>query len=260
MAATSANESGGADPATLADCAGGRPRGVRGRRRRRRAAGNAVDGDRLHRPRARRRSARAPPRPPTRSTASARRSAAEPVDPRGPAGGGSTIRSNPEKELTMAIAQETFEHLRTAGLAEIDPDIAELLGRELERQRGQIELIASENFTWPSVLEAVGSTPTNKYAEGYPGQALLRRLRGRRRDRGARAHPRQGALRRRARERPAARRRAGEHGGLLCRAQAGRPDARALARPRRATSRTASRSTSPAACTRCTTTASRARR
>ena len=34
----------------------------------------------------------------------------------------------------------------------------------------QIELIASENFTWPSVLEAVGSVPTNKYAEGYPGR------------------------------------------------------------------------------------------
>src|SRR3954454_18021765 len=70
----------------------------------------------------------------------------------------------------MAIAQETFEHLRTAGLAEIDPEIADALGRELERQRGQIELIASENFTWPSVLEAVGSTPTKKYAEGYRGK------------------------------------------------------------------------------------------
>jgi glycine hydroxymethyltransferase len=70
----------------------------------------------------------------------------------------------------MAIAQETFEHLRTAGLADIDPEIAEALGRELERQRGQIELIASENFTWPSVLEAVSSVPTNKYAEGYPGK------------------------------------------------------------------------------------------
>ena len=70
----------------------------------------------------------------------------------------------------MAVAQETIEHLRTAGLAEIDPDIADLLGRELERQRGQIELIASENFTWPSILEAVGSVPTNKYAEGYAGR------------------------------------------------------------------------------------------
>jgi glycine hydroxymethyltransferase len=70
----------------------------------------------------------------------------------------------------MAVAHETFQHLITAGLAEIDPDIAALLERETERQRGQIELIASENFTWPSVLEAVGSTPTNKYAEGYPGK------------------------------------------------------------------------------------------
>jgi len=70
----------------------------------------------------------------------------------------------------VAVAQETVQYLRTAGLAEIDPAIAELIGRELERQRGQIELIASENFTWPSVLEAVGSVPTNKYAEGYPGK------------------------------------------------------------------------------------------
>jgi len=70
----------------------------------------------------------------------------------------------------MAVAQETFQHLTTAGLGEIDPEIAQLLVRELERQRGQIELIASENFTWPSILEAIGSTPTNKYAEGYPGR------------------------------------------------------------------------------------------
>src|SRR5579885_2242028 len=70
----------------------------------------------------------------------------------------------------MAVVQQTFEHLKTAGLADLDPEVSELLGRELERQRGQIELIASENFTWPSVLEAVGSVATNKYAEGYPGR------------------------------------------------------------------------------------------
>jgi len=70
----------------------------------------------------------------------------------------------------VSLAQETFEQLTTAGLEEVDPDVARLLGRELERQRGQVELIASENFTWPAVLEAVGSTPTNKYAEGYPGK------------------------------------------------------------------------------------------
>jgi len=70
----------------------------------------------------------------------------------------------------MAIAPHSLEQLRSAGLADIDPEIAGLIGRELDRQRSQIELIASENFTWPSVLEAVGSVPTNKYAEGYPGK------------------------------------------------------------------------------------------
>jgi len=70
----------------------------------------------------------------------------------------------------MAVAQHTLDQLRTAGLVDVDPEVAELLAHELERQRNQIELIASENFTWPSVLEAVGSVPTNKYAEGYPGK------------------------------------------------------------------------------------------
>jgi glycine hydroxymethyltransferase len=70
----------------------------------------------------------------------------------------------------MAVAQVSLEQLRSSGLESVDPEIAELIGQELERQRGQIELIASENFTWPSVLEAVGSVPTNKYAEGYPGK------------------------------------------------------------------------------------------
>lgn len=51
-----------------------------------------------------------------------------------------------------------------------DPAIADLVGRELRRQRDQIELIASENFTSRAVLEAVGSVLTNKYAEGYPGK------------------------------------------------------------------------------------------
>jgi glycine hydroxymethyltransferase len=70
----------------------------------------------------------------------------------------------------VATTQATFHELTHAGLDEIDPEIARLIGNELERQRGQIELIASENFTWPSILEAVGSVPTNKYAEGYPGR------------------------------------------------------------------------------------------
>ena len=70
----------------------------------------------------------------------------------------------------MATTPLTLEQLRTAGLADVDPEVAALLERELERQRGEIELIASENFTWPAMLEAVGSVPTNKYSEGYPGR------------------------------------------------------------------------------------------
>ncbi len=55
-------------------------------------------------------------------------------------------------------------------LREQDPQIAEILEEELNRERGTIELIASENFTSRAVMEAVGSVLTNKYAEGYPGK------------------------------------------------------------------------------------------
>jgi len=50
-----------------------------------------------------------------------------------------------------------------------DPDLYQAMQKELERQRNNIELIASENFVSPAVLSAVGSHLTNKYAEGYPG-------------------------------------------------------------------------------------------
>jgi len=70
----------------------------------------------------------------------------------------------------VAVAQQTFRDLREARLDDIDGEVAALVGRELERQRGQIELIASENFTWPAIFEAQASVPTNKYAEGYPGR------------------------------------------------------------------------------------------
>ncbi|HWP47103.1 MAG TPA: serine hydroxymethyltransferase [Candidatus Limnocylindrales bacterium] len=55
-------------------------------------------------------------------------------------------------------------------LREVDPEIATAIEREIERQRTKLELIASENFTSPAVLEAQGSIMTNKYAEGYPGK------------------------------------------------------------------------------------------
>jgi glycine hydroxymethyltransferase len=55
-------------------------------------------------------------------------------------------------------------------LAEVDPDIFQAIQHEVERQHGQLELIASENFTSEAILEATGSVFTNKYAEGYPGK------------------------------------------------------------------------------------------
>ena len=51
-----------------------------------------------------------------------------------------------------------------------DPQVAKLINAELQRERSQIELIASENFTSLAVMEAVGSLLTNKYSEGYPGK------------------------------------------------------------------------------------------
>ena len=58
----------------------------------------------------------------------------------------------------------------TEPLAAADPEIAEAIGHELQRQRDKIELIASENIVSKAVLEAQGSVLTNKYAEGYPGK------------------------------------------------------------------------------------------
>lgn len=58
----------------------------------------------------------------------------------------------------------------SASLAEADPEIAAAIGKELGRQRDEIELIASENIVSKAVLEAQGSVLTNKYAEGLPGR------------------------------------------------------------------------------------------
>ena len=60
--------------------------------------------------------------------------------------------------------------LFTATLRESDPEIADAIQSELQRQRDEIELIASENIVSRAVLEAQGSVLTNKYAEGYPGR------------------------------------------------------------------------------------------
>ncbi|MBL9037933.1 MAG: serine hydroxymethyltransferase [Archangium sp.] len=58
----------------------------------------------------------------------------------------------------------------TARLAQVDPSVAEIIHAETQRQEEGLELIASENFVSPAVLEAAGSVLTNKYAEGYPGK------------------------------------------------------------------------------------------
>ncbi|MDD3243092.1 MAG: serine hydroxymethyltransferase [Eubacteriales bacterium] len=55
-------------------------------------------------------------------------------------------------------------------IAAVDPQVAQAMGQELQRQQDHIELIASENFVSPAVMAAAGSHLTNKYAEGYPGK------------------------------------------------------------------------------------------
>ena len=55
-------------------------------------------------------------------------------------------------------------------LSTLDPEIAACIAAERSRQESHIELIASENFTYPAVMEAQGSVLTNKYAEGYPAK------------------------------------------------------------------------------------------
>jgi glycine hydroxymethyltransferase len=72
----------------------------------------------------------------------------------------------------MTLPQWSKHHLCSPGAAlrETDPDIAALIVEETERQKHGLELIASENFVSPAVLEAMGSSLTNKYAEGLPGK------------------------------------------------------------------------------------------
>ncbi|TVR48033.1 MAG: serine hydroxymethyltransferase [Puniceicoccaceae bacterium] len=70
----------------------------------------------------------------------------------------------------MLQTQASRSSINPLPLADVDPEIHAAIGRETTRQQNHIELIASENFTLPSVMEAQGSTLTNKYAEGYPGR------------------------------------------------------------------------------------------
>jgi glycine hydroxymethyltransferase len=89
--------------------------------------------------------------------------------------------THPAAPTTPAPAPTPVEHpapavtglpddIANAPLADVDPEIAAALDAELDRQRGTLEMIASENFVPRAVLEAVGSVATNKYAEGLPGK------------------------------------------------------------------------------------------
>jgi len=82
---------------------------------------------------------------------------------------------NRRQESVMSATPKTIpsrdvESLFSAALADVDPEINDAIGKELGRQRDEIELIASENIVSRAVLEAQGSVLTNKYAEGLPGK------------------------------------------------------------------------------------------
>ncbi|GAA3317911.1 serine hydroxymethyltransferase [Arthrobacter ramosus] len=70
----------------------------------------------------------------------------------------------------MTTTTITSATISNQPLSELDPEIAAVLEQELGRQRGTLEMIASENFAPRAVMEAQGSVLTNKYAEGYPGR------------------------------------------------------------------------------------------
>ena len=70
--------------------------------------------------------------------------------------------------MSTEVTPETYYGPSFAALVDSDPQIAALLVSELDRQRAGLQLIASENQTSPAVLAALGSTLSNKYAEGYP--------------------------------------------------------------------------------------------
>src|SRR5260370_7537124 len=73
----------------------------------------------------------------------------------------------------MAVLQQsraTGHDFLQRSLAEVDPEIADAIRLETERQNETLELIASENHVSKAVLTAMGSVFTNKYAEGYPGK------------------------------------------------------------------------------------------
>src|SRR5690606_24195523 len=75
-------------------------------------------------------------------------------------------RPSPPRPVTAGGPVNSFDQ----SIADLDPELAQVLDRELARQQRTLEMIASENFVPRAVLQAQGSVLTNKYAEGYPGR------------------------------------------------------------------------------------------
>ncbi len=116
---------------------------------------------------------------------------------------------------------------------ERDTELFDLIDQEVERQNTTLQLIASENFTSPAVMEATGLGADQQVRRGLPGQALLRRQRLHRRGRGPRPRAGQGPVRRRARQRAAPLGGQRQRGGLPGPARAGRQGHGHEPRPRR---------------------------
>ena len=72
--------------------------------------------------------------------------------------------------MTSATSAQATKAFFSQSLSAADPELFGTITREMDRQRHEIELIASENIVSRAVLEAAGSVMTNKYAEGYPGK------------------------------------------------------------------------------------------
>ena len=110
---------------------------------------------------------------------------------------------------------------KSMNIADFDPDLWAAMQHEETRQEDHIELIASENYTSPRVMQAQGSVLTNKYAEGYPSKRYYGGCEYRRRRRGTCHRTRQETVRRRLCQRTAALRLAGQRRGLFCAVEPG---------------------------------------
>jgi len=80
-----------------------------------------------------------------------------------------TITPIIRRDLTRRLVTSSTGSALNKSLTETDPELCKLIEQEKKRQQSSLVLIASENFTSKSVLDALGSVLSNKYSEGYPG-------------------------------------------------------------------------------------------